>query len=63
MEIESCCWEVQYYPRSTPAMWPKLFDLAIENGLNTIETYVKMWVVRSKREGEDKKGKKGRDKG
>lgn len=29
-----------HYPRSTPAMWPLLFDMAIQNGLNTIETYV-----------------------
>ena len=28
-----------HYPRSTPAMWPKLFAEARANGLNAIESY------------------------
>ncbi|XP_057787718.1 beta-galactosidase 10 [Salvia miltiorrhiza] len=29
-----------HYPRSVPAMWPGLVELAKEGGINTIETYV-----------------------
>ena len=31
---------VIHYPRSTPAMWPYLFQMAKNQGLNTIQTYV-----------------------
>jgi beta-galactosidase len=40
-----------HYPRSTPAMWPKLFDLSREAGLNTIETYV-FWNLHERRRGQ-----------
>jgi len=38
------------YPRSTPAMWPKLMQQSREAGLNTIETYV-FWNLHEARRG------------
>lgn len=29
-----------HYPRSTPEMWPHLFQLTKEAGLNAVDTYV-----------------------
>ena len=40
-----------HYPRSTPAMWPRLLRESREAGLNCIETYV-FWEGHEPREGE-----------
>jgi len=39
-----------HYPRSTPAMWPLLFERSREAGLNTIETYV-FWNLHERKRG------------
>ncbi|KAG6472356.1 hypothetical protein ZIOFF_069816 [Zingiber officinale] len=39
-----------HYPRSTPAMWPRLIAEAKHGGLNTIETYV-FWNIHEPVEG------------
>ena len=42
---------VIHYPRSTPGMWPYLFQMAKNQGLNTIQTYV-FWNFHEQRPGE-----------
>ena len=39
-----------HYPRSTPAMWPELFDQSRRAGLNTVETYV-FWNLHERQRG------------
>lgn len=39
-----------HYPRSTPAMWPKLMKESVAAGLNTIETYL-FWNLHEPRRG------------
>jgi hypothetical protein len=39
-----------HYPRSTPAMWPALFERSRQAGLNTIETYV-FWNLHERQRG------------
>lgn len=39
-----------HYPRSTPGMWPYLMNMAKQNGLNTIQTYV-FWNIHEQRPG------------
>jgi len=39
-----------HYPRSTPSMWPQIFRLAKEAGLNVIDTYV-FWNVHEPEKG------------
>ncbi|HUW31492.1 MAG TPA: beta-galactosidase, partial [Planctomycetota bacterium] len=39
-----------HYPRSTPAMWPRMLKLSREAGLNTIETYV-FWNLHERARG------------
>ena len=41
---------VIHYPRSTPGMWPYLFQMAKKQGLNTIQTYV-FWNIHEQRQG------------
>ena len=41
---------VIHYPRSTPAMWPYLFQMAKKQGLNTIQTYV-FWNIHEQKQG------------
>lgn len=40
-----------HYPRSTPAMWPRLFERSRQAGINTIDTYV-FWNLHERRRGE-----------
>jgi hypothetical protein len=40
-----------HYPRSTPEMWPRLFDLCRRAGLNAVETYV-FWNLHERRRGQ-----------
>jgi hypothetical protein len=39
-----------HYPRSTPGMWPYLFQMAKNQGLNTIQTYV-FWNMHEHKQG------------
>ena len=39
-----------HYPRSTPEMWPQLFDLCRRAGLNAVESYV-FWNLHERRRG------------
>ena len=39
-----------HYPRSTPGMWPYLFQMAKKQGLNTIQTYV-FWNFHEQKQG------------
>ena len=41
---------VIHYPRSTPGMWPYLFQMAKKQGLNTIQTYV-FWNFHEQKQG------------
>jgi hypothetical protein len=41
---------VIHYPRSTPGMWPYLFKMAKNQGLNTIQTYV-FWNIHEQQKG------------
>jgi hypothetical protein len=41
---------VIHYPRSTPGMWPYLFKMAKNQGLNTIQTYV-FWNIHEQKQG------------
>jgi hypothetical protein len=41
---------VIHYPRSTPGMWPYLFQMAKNQGLNTIQTYV-FWNYHEQKQG------------
>ena len=39
-----------HYPRSTPAMWPYIMQMAKKQGLNTIQTYV-FWNLHEQKQG------------
>jgi beta-galactosidase len=41
---------VVHYPRSTPATWKDIFQKALDEGLNTIQTYV-FWNIHEKKKG------------
>jgi beta-galactosidase len=41
---------VIHYPRSTPGMWPYLFKMAKNQGLNTVQTYV-FWNIHEQKQG------------
>jgi beta-galactosidase len=41
---------VIHYPRSTPGMWPYLFKMAKNQGLNAVQTYV-FWNIHEQKQG------------